>query len=95
LQITEEEFKEASLSMTMNMLRQYGMQNPDPATIEQFEKTSRENEGYMNRVRDLVIGRKVKNEAKKMVTIKEKSLTIDKFYELVKNRNEAKNKPNH
>ncbi len=95
LQITEEEFKEASLSMTMNMLRQYGMQNPDPSTIEQFEKTSRENEGYMNRVRDLVIGRKVKNEAKKMVTIKERSLTIDKFYELVKNRNEAKNKQPH
>lgn len=91
LHINEEEFKEASLSMTVNMLRQYGMQNPDPATIEQFEKSSRENESYMNRVRDLVIGRKVKAEAKKMVTIKEKSIAIEKFYDLVKKRNE-KNK---
>ena len=91
LHINEEEFKEASLSMTVNMLRQYGMQNPDPATIEQFEKSSRENESYMNRVRDLVIGRKVKAEAKKMVTIKKKSIAIEKFYDLVKKRNE-KNK---
>ena len=67
------------------------MQNPDPATIEQFEKSSRENESYMNRVRDLVIGRKVKAEAKKMVTIKKKSIAIEKFYDLVKKRNE-KNK---
>lgn len=72
------------------MLRQYGLNNPDPAMIQNFEAKNREDKNYLLRIRDVVVEKKVLDQVKQLITIKSKKLSVDKFYDEIKKFNEKK-----
>ncbi|MBT8327009.1 MAG: trigger factor [Bacteroidia bacterium] len=84
VEVSDEDLNQTSFAYTAQVLRQYGMNNPDPALIQNFEAKNREDQSYMLRIRDVVIEKKVLDKVKDMITIKSKKLAVDKFYNEVK-----------
>ncbi len=84
VEVSDEDLNQTSFAYTAQVLRQYGMNNPDPALIQNFEAKNREDQSYMLRIRDVVIEKKVLDKVKDLITIKSKKLTVDKFYDEVK-----------
>lgn len=91
LEVTEEDIRQASIGFTIQQLRQYGMQDPDVETIQYFEQKNREDKNYLNRVQDMVVNRKVIEQVKQLITIKEKDISVEKFYEHIRKHNEEHN----
>lgn len=91
LEVTEDDLNRSSMSFTAQQLSQYGMPNNDIETLKYFEKQNREDQNYMNRVRDMVVNQKVTDQIKSMITIKEKEISADKFYEHIRKHNEEHN----
>ncbi|MBR9859709.1 trigger factor [bacterium] len=92
IEVTAEDLDETSFAYTAQILRQYGINNPDPQLIQNLEAKNREDRDYMLRIRDVVMERKVLDAVKNMVNVKGKKIAIEKFYELVKKFNEKLNK---
>ena len=92
VEVTDEDINQTSFAYTAQMLRQYGLNNPDPAMIQNFEAKNREDKGYLMRIRDVVVDKKVLDKVKELVTIKGKKLHVDKFYDEVKKFNEKVSK---
>jgi trigger factor len=90
VEVTDEDINQTSFAYTAQMLRQYGLNNPDPAMVQNFEAKNREDKGYLMRIRDVVVEKKVLDKVKEMITLKSKKLTVDKFYDEVKKFNEKK-----
>ncbi|PCJ67632.1 MAG: trigger factor [Bacteroidetes bacterium] len=88
VEVSDDDINQASFAYTAQMLRQYGLNNPDPAMIQNFEAKNREDKSYLMRIRDVVIEKKVLDKVKEMITIKSKKLTVDKFYDIVKKFND-------
>lgn len=91
IEVAEEDINQASMQFTAQRLREYGLPNPDVETLRYFEQQNREDQNYLNQVRDMVINRKVTDQVKSMITIKEKEVTVEKFYDIVKKHNEKHN----
>lgn len=92
VEVTEQDVNQTSLAYTSQMLRQYGMSNPDPNLIRSFEARNREDENYLLRIRDVVVEKKVLDKVKEKVSLKDKKVSVDKFYEEVKKFNEKNEK---
>ena len=90
VEVTDEDINQTSFAYTAQMLRQYGLNNPDPAMVQNFEAKNREDKSYLMRIRDVVVEKKVLDKVKEMITVKSKKLTVDKFYDEVKKFNEKK-----
>ncbi|MDB9881584.1 trigger factor [Bacteroidia bacterium] len=88
VEVTDEDINQTSFAYTAQMLRQYGLNNPDPAMVQNFEAKNREEKGYLMRIRDVVVEKKVLDKVKEMITIKSSKLTVDKFYDKVKAHND-------
>jgi trigger factor len=88
VEVTDEDINQTSFAYTAQMLRQYGLNNPDPAMVQNFEAKNREDKGYLMRIRDVVVDKKVLDKVKELITIKSKKLKVDKFYDEVKKFNE-------
>jgi trigger factor len=88
LEITKEDINEVSYGYTVQMLRQYGLNNPDFETVRQFEERNREDQNYMLRMRDIAVDRKVTQQVKQLIKINEKKIKIDKFYKMLEEHNE-------
>ncbi len=89
--LTEEDINQASYGYTAQMLRQYGMSNPDLPTIQQFEQQNRSDQNYMNQVRDIAVNQKVTQLVKGMISVKEKEVSVEKFYDMIQKHNEKHN----
>ncbi len=92
VEVTDEDINQTSFAYTAQMLRQYGLNNPDPAMVQNFEAKNREDKGYLMRIRDVVVDKKVLDKVKELITIKSKKLNVDKFYDEVKKFNEKVSK---
>ncbi len=92
IEVSAEDLDETSYAYTAQLLRQYGLNNPDPQMVRSFEEKNREDQSYMLRIRDVVVEQKVLDYMKTKISIKEKKITIEKFYEEVKKFNEKLNK---
>ena len=79
------------MGYTAQMLRQYGINNPDPELIASFEKKNREDNAYMTRIRDMVINGKVNEQVKQLVSIEAKKIKSKDFYDMIKKHNEKHN----
>lgn len=90
VEVTDEDVNQTSFAYTAQMLRQYGLNNPDPAMIQNFEAKNREDKNYLMRIRDVVVEKKVLDKVKEMITVKSKKLAVDKFYDQVKKFNDKK-----
>lgn len=89
VEVTNEDIDQTSFAYTVQMLRQYGISNPDPALVQNFETKNREDKNYLMRIRDVVVEKKVLDKVKEMITIKSKKISVEKFYEEVKKFNES------
>jgi trigger factor len=90
-EVADEERDQASKSFTFQQLKNYGFPNPDMQTIEYFEQKNKEDEKYIQQVEDMVINQKINQQVKSMVTIKEKKVKVDAFYDIIKKHNEEHN----
>ena len=88
VEVTDEDVNQTSFAYTAQMLRQYGLNNPDPSMVQNFEAKNREDKNYLMRIRDVVVEKKVLDKVKDLITIKSKKLSVDKFYDEVKKFNE-------
>lgn len=88
VEVTDEDINQTSFAYTAQMLRQYGLNNPDPSMVQNFEAKNREDKNYLMRIRDVVVEKKVLDKVKDLITIKPKKLAVDKFYDEVKKFNE-------
>ena len=88
VEVTDEDINQTSFAYTAQMLRQYGLNNPDPSMVQNFEAKNREDKNYIMRIRDVVVEKKVLDKVKDLITIKSKKLAVDKFYDEVKKFNE-------
>ena len=88
VEVTDEDINQTSFAYTAQMLRQYGLNNPDPSMVQNFEAKNREDKNYLMRIRDVVVEKKVLDKVKDLITIKSKKLAVDKFYDEVKKFNE-------
>lgn len=88
LEATGEELNQASLSYTAQMLRQYGLTNPEMEMVKRMEEQNQQDQNYKYRIRDIVLDGKVKDHIKSLITIKEKKTSIEKFYDMIKKHNE-------
>ena len=88
IEVTAEDLDETSYAYTAQLLRQYGLNNPDPQMVRSFEEKNREDQSYMLRIRDVVVEKKVLDYMKTKVSIKDKKISIEKFYDEVKKFND-------
>jgi len=84
VEVSDEDINQASFAYTAQMLRQYGLNNPDPAMVQNFETSNRKDKNYLMRIRDVVVEKKVLNSVKDLITIKTQKINVDKFYDMVK-----------
>lgn len=91
IEVTEEDIAQVSIGYTAQMLRQYGMTNPDFETVRYFEEKNKEDKSYMKRIRDIAIERKVTQQVKTLVTIEDQEITIEEFYKLIESHNQEHN----
>lgn len=91
LEVTQEDLNQISIGYTAQMLRQYGISNPDMETIRYFEEKNKEDQNYMRKIGDIAIDRKVTEQVKTIVTIKEKKISLDEFYKMIEKHNAEHN----
>jgi trigger factor len=90
VEVSDDDINQTSYAYTVQMLRQYGLNNPDPALVQNFESRNREDKDYLLRIRDVVVEKKVLDKVKELITVKPKKISVEKFYEEVKKFNESK-----
>ena len=88
LEVTQEDINQISVGYTAQMLRQYGMNNPDLETIRYFEEKNKEDKNYMRKIGDIAIDRKVTDHVKTMITVKDKKIALDAFYKMIEKHNQ-------
>jgi trigger factor len=88
MEATQEELSQASLAYTTQMLRQYGITNPEMEMVKRMEEQNQQDRNYMQRIHDIVLDGKVKDHLKSVITIKEKKTSVEKFYDMIKKHNE-------
>lgn len=91
LEVSNEEIADVSYGYTVQLLRQYGLTNPDMETIKYFEQKNKEDRDFMRRVGDMAINRKVMQQIKSMVTIETKDIQVDDFYKMIEHHNHEHN----
>lgn len=91
IEISRQELDQTSMGYTAQMLRQYGISNPDPQLIASFEKKNREDKSYMTRIRDMVINGKMYEKIKELITIETTKINSGDFYDMIKKHNEKHN----
>ena len=79
-QVTREDIEQTSLGYTAQMFRQYGMNNPEFSMIEEFSQNQLKDANYIQRMNDIALRRKMTDKVKELVTIKEKKISVEKFY---------------
>ncbi len=96
LEVKPEDIESASLGYTYNLFAQYGMSNPDQATVQAFSQEQLNKEDYRNKMADIAMNRViiqlVKNE---IVTIEEKEVSVDEFYDIIKAHNQEHHAHEH
>lgn len=96
LEVTEEGIQNASLGYTYNLFAQYGMSNPDAATVQAFSQEQLNKEDYRNRMADIAMNREVIRVVKdSIVTIEEKEVSVEEFYDIIRAHNEAHHAHDH
>lgn len=87
-EITEDDIKNASLSLTLQMFKQYGIANPEPQMLESMDARNRENEQHMNQAGDIAKTHKVIDILLPKITTNENVMTVDEFDDYIKNYNQ-------
>lgn len=89
LEVSAEEIANASLGYTYNLFAQYGMNNPDAATVQAFSEEQLKKEDYRNRMADIAMNRGVIQAVKGLVTLEEQEVGVEEFYNIISAHNHA------
>lgn len=87
LEITDEEIDNTAIGYSANLLRNYGIQNPEFAWVKEFAEKQKAEPKFMQKVRDIAIQRSVINKLKDIVTIVEQKISVQGFYDMIKEHN--------
>ncbi len=82
IKVTEEDVLNFAKSIALQQFAQYGMTNMDDETITTYAKRILEDKNYSRRIREDVANRKLFNVIKALVSLDEKTLTLDEFKKL-------------
>ncbi len=87
LKVEMADIEDASLGYTLSMFRNYGLQNPEFQFVKKFSDDSLKKKEYVEQMNDIAIRRKVYNKIKEIVSYNDKTVTIEQFYESLKEHN--------
>jgi len=96
LEVKQEDIENASLGYTYNLFAQYGMTNPDAASVQAFSQEQLNKEEHRNKMADIAMNRViiqlVKNE---VLTIEEKEVSMQEFYDIITAHNKEHHEHSH
>lgn len=87
IQITEDDINQTALGYSASLLRNYGISNPEFEWVKEFTEKQKGDKRFMDKVREISIQRAVVNQIKKVVTMVEQNISIEGFYEMLKEHN--------
>lgn len=87
IKVEMQDIEEASLGYTLSMFRNYGMQNPEYEFVKKFSDDSLKKREFVEQMNDIALRRKIYNQIKEIVSYNDKTVTIEQFYELLKEHN--------
>lgn len=82
IKVTEEDVLNFAKGLAFQQFAQYGMTNMDDETLTSYAKRILENKDYGRRIREDVANRKLFNVIKALVTLDEKTVSLDEFKKL-------------
>lgn len=82
IKVTEEDVLNFAKGLAFQQFAQYGMTNMDDETLTSYAKRILENKDYGRRIREDVANRKLFNVIKVLVTLDEKTVSLDEFKKL-------------
>lgn len=82
IKVTEEDVLNFAKGLAFQQFAQYGMPNMDDETLTSYAKRILENKDYGRRIREDVANRKLFNVIKALVTLDEKTVSLDEFKKL-------------
>jgi len=82
IKVTEDDVLSFAKGLAFQQFAQYGMTNMDDETITTYAKRILENKEYGRRIREDVANRKLFNVIKAMVSLDEKTVSLDEFKKL-------------
>ena len=91
VEISKEDVDNMSMAYSADMIRRYGIPNPDEALVRRVAEGNLKEEGYMSRMSDMVAQRKFIELVRTMVTPLEKRVSVEEFYEILNKHNHEHN----
>ena len=82
IKVTEDDVLSFAKGLAFQQFAQYGMTNMDDETLTTYAKRILENKEYGRRIREDVANRKLFNVIKAMVSLDEKTVSLDEFKKL-------------
>ena len=87
IEISEEDINQTALGYSASLLRNYGISNPEFSWVQEFTEKQKKDQKFMDKVREIAIQRAVVNQIKNVVTMVEHNVSIEGFYDLIKQHN--------
>lgn len=91
IEVSDEEINQTAIGYSANLLRNYGIPNPDFEWVKEFAEKQKKDKRFMDKVGEIAFQRAVVNHLKSIVTIEEENTTVEKFYEIIKQHNHHHN----
>ncbi|NUM31147.1 MAG: trigger factor [Bacteroidetes bacterium] len=91
IEVSDEEINQTALGYSANLLRNYGIPNPDFEWVKEFAEKQKKDKRFMDKVGEIAFQRAVINHLKNIVTIEEEKTTVEGFYEIIKQHNHHHN----
>lgn len=87
IQVTDDDINQAALGYSANLLRNYGISNPEFEWVQEFTEKQKSDKRFMDKVREIAIQRAVVDQIKKVVTLVEQTISVEGFYDMIKKHN--------
>ena len=87
IKLDMQDIEEASMSYTLSMFRNYGLQNPEFEFVKKFSDDSLKKKEYVEQMNDIALRNKVYRQIKETVSYNEKPVSIEEFYKAIEEHN--------
>lgn len=87
IKVEMDDIQEASIGYTLSVFRNYGMQNPEFEFVKKFSDDNLKKRDYVEQMNDIALKKKIYDKIKELVSYKDKKVTIEQFYESLKEHN--------
>jgi trigger factor len=87
IKLEMQDIEEASMSYTLSMFRNYGLQNPEFEFVKKFSDDSLKKKEYVEQMNDIALRNKVYRHIKDTISYNEKPVSIEEFYKAIEEHN--------